>query len=88
MNINEKDIITLSNDIDYIVVKKVYYNNLAYYYIANINDLADVKFLYEDNNELVEIEEKNHIRTLIDIMLPEIDLDEFLEDLRSRLDTK
>lgn len=88
MNINEKDIITLSNDIDYIVVKKINYNNLNYYYVADIKKPEDVKFLCEDNNELVEIEDKNYINTLVNIMLPEIDLDNFLEELRRRIDVK
>lgn len=88
MNINEKDIITLSNDIDYIVVKKINYNNLNYYYVADIKKTEDVKFLYEDNNEFVEIEDKNHINTLVNIMLPDIDLDVFLEELKRRIDVK
>lgn len=86
MNINEKDIITLSNNVDYIVIKKIKYNDLFYYYISDIKNSGDIKFLYEDKDELVEIEDENHIKTLVDMMLPEIDLDDFLEDLRSRLD--
>lgn len=87
MNIDEKDIITLSNDVKYIVVKKTIYNDKFYYYIAEIDNPVEVKFLYEDNNELVEIEDENHIKTLVDMMLPEIDLDDFLKNLKSRLET-
>lgn len=87
MNIDEKDIITLSDDIKYIVVKKINYNDLFYYYIAEVENPTEVKFLYEDGNELVEIEDENHIKTLVDLMLPEVDLDDFLKSLKSRLET-
>ena len=87
MNIDEKDIITLSNDVKYIVVKKWIYNDKFYFYIDEIDNPVEVKFLYEDNNELVEIEDENHIKTLVDMMLPEIDLDDFLKNLKSRLET-
>lgn len=88
MNINEKDIITLSDNIDYIVVKKTNYNDQFYYYISDIKNPENVKFLYEDKEELVEIEDNNHIKTLVDIMLADVDLDDFLAELRTRLDSK
>ena len=88
MNINEKDIITLSDNIDYIVVKKIKYNNQYYYYISDIKNPENVKFLYEDKEELVEIEEENHIKSLVDMMLPEVELDDFLAELRSKLNVQ
>lgn len=53
MNIEEKDIIILSDDNHYIVVKKVNIDNINYYYVSDINDKGNIKFLYEDGNELV-----------------------------------
>ncbi len=55
MNIEEHDIIKLSNDIDYLVVKIVNINNIDYYYLISLDDKNDIKFLYLDGKELVEV---------------------------------
>ena len=55
MIIEEHDVIKLSNDINYLVVKIVIVDNITYYYLISFDDKQDFKFLYQDGNELVEV---------------------------------
>ena len=68
MKIDIKDIITLSDDNEYVVVSKTVYQNNTFYYVIDKNNIVNVKFLMEksENNSLVEIEDKD----LIQILLP------------------
>lgn len=58
MNINIKDILTLSDDNKYVIVSKVYYDGKDYLYLVDINNNNNLKFCYLDNDELVEINDK------------------------------
>lgn len=88
MNINEKDIIVLSDDNHYIVVKKATIDNINYYYISDINNKENIKFLFEDGNELVEIENKNTFDNVLEKMFNDIDLDDFLRELKEKIEQK
>lgn len=50
---NIKDTLTLDDNNEYVVVSKV-----NCYYLLDKNNNDNVKFCYEDNDELVEIEDK------------------------------
>lgn len=63
--INTKDTLVLDDDNEYVVVSKANYNDKTYYYIINSNDNSDFKFCYQDNDELVEIEDYKLIKELI-----------------------
>lgn len=63
--INIKDTLVLDDDNEYVVVSKTNYNDKSYYYIINNKDNSDFKFCYQDNDELVEIEDDNLIKELI-----------------------
>ena len=58
MNINIKDILTLSDNNKYIVVSKVYYNDKDYLYLVDVDNNNNLKFCYLDSDELVEINDK------------------------------
>jgi len=88
MNIDEKDIIVLNDDNNYIVVKKATIDNINYYYISDVNNKENIKFLYEDGNELVEIENKNTFDNVLEKMFNDIDLDDFLRDLKEKIEQK
>lgn len=88
MNINEKDIIILNDDNHYIVVKKAVLNNINYYYISDINNKDNIKFLYEDGNELVEIDNQNTLDNVIVEMFNSIDLDDFLREIKEKLEKR
>ncbi len=69
--INIKDILKLDDGNEYVVVSKLNYENKTYYYIVDINNNSNLKFCYEDNNELVELEDKVLITKLLPIFLNE-----------------
>lgn len=64
MTINIKDILTLDDDNEYVVVSKVNYENKNYCYLIDKKNL-NVKFCYEDKEELVEIEDKELVTKLL-----------------------
>ena len=71
MNIKIKDVVTLSDDIRYAVVSKVNYENNVYYYLAEINNVTNIKFLVEnkERNSLVEVEDKELIQKLLPLFV-------------------
>lgn len=69
MTINIKDTLTLNDNNEYIVVSKVNYDNKTYYYLLDKNDIVNMKFCYEDNGELVELEDKELSTKLLPLFL-------------------
>lgn len=63
--INIKDTLVLDDDNEYVVVSKANYNDKIYYYIINNKYNSDFKFCYQENDELVEIEDDKLIKELI-----------------------
>lgn len=64
MIIDEKDILTIDNK-EYVVVKKLYYNNLNHYYLTNINSITDFKFCFEQDGRFFEEYDKEKINDLM-----------------------
>ncbi len=58
MTINIKDTLTLDDNNEYVVISKINYESKNYYYLLDKNNEENFKFCYEDNEELVEIEDK------------------------------
>ena len=58
MIINIKDTLTLDDNNEYVVISKIYYDNKNYYYLLDKKNNENFKFCYEDNDELVEIDDK------------------------------
>ncbi len=58
MTINIKDTLTLDDNNEYVVISKINYESKNYYYLLDKNNKENFKFCYEDNEELVEIEDK------------------------------
>ena len=73
MNIDIKDLVTLDNDVEYIVTSKTNYENELYYYFVNSNDTTDFKILRfnKNNNKLIEFENPNLIKKLLPLFLKE-----------------
>jgi hypothetical protein len=63
---NEKDILTLSDDNKYAVVSKCSLDNKIYYYLMDIDSLS-VKFCFERNNKLVEVNDRDELERLVSI---------------------
>ena len=69
MTINIKDTLTLDDNNEYVVVSKINYENKNYYYLLDKNNEENVKFCYEDNEELVEIDDKELITKLLPLFV-------------------
>ncbi len=72
MIINIKDILTLDDNNEYVVISKVKHNNKDYYYLIDKNNNKNIKFCYGDNDELVEIENKELITLLLPLFVNSI----------------
>ena len=58
MIINIKDTLTLDDNNEYVVVSKINYENKKYYCLVDINDNENLKFCYQENDEIVELIDK------------------------------
>ena len=56
MTINIKDTLILDDDNEYVVISKIQYENIKYYYLLDKNNIKE-KFCYQDKDELVDGEE-------------------------------
>lgn len=72
MNIDIKDVLTLSDDHKYVVVSKTIVDGITYYYIVDTANVENLKFCAEDGNELVEIEDQTLIQKLLPLFANEI----------------
>lgn len=54
MKVEVNNIVTLDNDMDYLVTNKLDYENNTYFAICNLNDNKDLKIVRQEGNELVE----------------------------------
>lgn len=66
--INIKDTLVLDDDNEYVVVSKANYNNLTYYYLLDKYHNDNIKFCYEEEDSLVEVEDEKLIKELIPIL--------------------
>ena len=69
MTINIKDTLTLDDDNEYVVVSKITYENKNYYYLLDKNNTTNVMFCYEDNGDLVELNDKELTTKLLPLFL-------------------
>lgn len=88
MNIDEEDIIELSDNNSYFVARKTNINNTIYYCVVNIHENTDVKFLYELGNELVEVEDQKTLDKLLVVMPRRDDILKLLKILKEKIDEK
>ena len=66
MTIEKKDILTLEDNKEYVVVSKVLYENTNYFYIVDIDNIEFVKI---ENDDLLEIKDKDLATKLIPLFI-------------------
>jgi len=64
-----KDTLVLDDDNEYVVVSKVNYENKFYYYLVDIKQNGNLKFCYEDGEDLVELSDKVLVTKLLPLFL-------------------
>lgn len=69
MIINIKDTLTLDDNNEYVVISKINYDNKNYYYLLDKNNNDNPKFCYEDNDELVEIDDRDLTAKLLPLFI-------------------
>ncbi len=78
-----KDSLVLDDDNEYVVVSKINYENKFYYYLVDIKSNGNLKFCYEDGENLVELGDKELTTKLLPLFLEaakgELNID--LEDM-------
>lgn len=67
MNIDIRDIITLDDNKEYVVISIANYQNKIYYYLIDQSNAANVKFCLENSkkNSLIEIKDSHLIQALL-----------------------
>ena len=69
MTINIKDTLTLDDNNEYVVVSKISVDDKNYFYLIDKNDNSNVKFCYQDNDELVELNDKELVTRLLPLFV-------------------
>lgn len=64
-----KDLVTLSDDKDYVVISKTTFENNVYYYIVENNNNLKIKFLIENGEQLKVIKDEQLIEKLLPLFL-------------------
>lgn len=64
-----KDTLVLDDDNEYVVVSKINYKEKFYYYLVDIKNNGNLKFCYEDGEELVELSDKVLTTELLPLFL-------------------
>lgn len=67
-----KDIVTLSDQNEYQVVSIVDYEYRIYYYLVDINEISNAKFLYKNGDKLTEVEDKELVNKLLPMFYEQI----------------
>ena len=72
MNLEIQDIITLNDGNEYQIISKTEHEGLTYYYLTDMSDLDNIKFVFENENKLTEIDEPEVISELLPKLFDEI----------------
>lgn len=69
---NIKDIITLNDNHKYQIISKTIYNETVYYYLVDIENITNIKILYENFDHLTEVADQDLINLLLSKFFLEI----------------
>ena len=69
MIIHIKDTLTLNDGNQYVVISKINCGDKNYYYLLDKNNNINLKFCFEDNEELVEINDEKLISKLLPLFV-------------------
>lgn len=67
--IDIRDILTLDDNNEYVVVSKIAYEGKIYYYLVDKNNNENLKFCYESKDNLVELNDKVLVTKLLPLFL-------------------
>lgn len=71
MTINKNDILTLSDNIKYLVVSKIEYENKIYLYLVDLINNHNIKIVENIDDDIIQVKDKK----ILDRILKEIVVD-------------
>ena len=69
MSLNKNDIVKLSDNNSYLVISKVLYNDVYYFYIVDILDNSNFKIFSIKNDNIIEIKDSKILDKIIKLMI-------------------
>ena len=66
------DVLTLSNNVNYVVVTTTTYENNNYVYLINEKDQTDIMFAKYQGEEFERVTDTNVIEKLLQLIMPEM----------------
>lgn len=69
MQINKNDIIRLSDNVSYLVVSKIKYQGINYYYLVDVVDNSNIKFVTIECDAIIEIPENETLDKLLKLFI-------------------
>jgi hypothetical protein len=67
--LNIGDTVVLEDKCEYAITSKCYYEEKLYYYMIDIHNSENIKFCYEDNGDLVEINDGDKIQEMLPLFV-------------------
>lgn len=65
MELEVKDSVVLDNGNEYVISGKTEYEGQTYYFLISLLDESDIKFCYREEDELVEVMDKDFVNKLL-----------------------
>lgn len=69
MSLNKNDIIKLNDNTSYLILSKVLYEDIYYFYILDIIDNSNVKIISIINNNIIEVKDDKILDKIIKLMI-------------------
>ena len=66
-----KDVLTLEDNNKYVVASKINYEGKEYYYLVDINNPSNLMFCYNENDTMVELDDKELTTKLLPLFFEE-----------------
>lgn len=79
MNIEENDIIILDDDNNYVISNISIIDDAKYFIAVDINNTSNIKYLTQEDNEMIEIEDAEIVKKIALNVLNSTDLDKLVE---------
>ena len=70
--INKNDILKLDDNIKYLVVSKVTYKNINYFYLVDILNNSNIKFVSIDNGNAIIVKDKILLNKIFNLFIMDL----------------
>jgi len=72
MKVDKNDFIFLSDNVKYLVVSRVKFNEIEYYCLVDIVDNSNIKFVTLEKDEVIEIENAEILDAIFKLMITDL----------------